>query len=443
MEDAYRFLIDIAIILLSTKIFGLLTKRIRLPQVVGALIAGLVFGPTGLNILHATTFLETMSELGVIVIMFTAGMETSIKELKNCGKPGLLVAVTGVLLPLAGGLLVGMCFTPAGAEQGTFLQHLFIGAILTATSVSITVEALKEMGKLNTRVGNTILAAALIDDILGLIVLTLITSVAGEAVNIWIVLLKIVLFFVFVGLVGYVGIKFLTWYENRSKRNLHRYPLMAFVLCLIMAYVAEKVFGVADIIGAFAAGVIIANTPKSEYTASKFEPVSYLLLTPIFFAGIGIKTSLPAMDGSMILFTVGLVLVAILTKIVGCGLGAKLCKFKNQEALQIGLGMACRGEVALIVANKGDALGLMPDSFFGPIIIMVVCCAIFTPVALKFAFRKKKKEPTLSPVAAGTSPLIETYIKPKRMGLMTDEEQQRQFYEEKLQEINSKDKREK
>lgn len=428
METSYKFLLDIAIILITTKVLGMFTQRIHLPSVVGALLAGLLFGPTGLNILQATDFLSTMSELGVVVIMFTAGMETSIKDLKSSGKPGFIVALVGVIVPMAGGLLVGMFMTPPGAEKGTFLQHLFIGTILTATSVSITVEALKEMGKLNTKVGNTILAAALIDDILGLIVLTMVTSMAGDDVNILIVLLKILLFFVFVAVVGFVGVKALTWYEQRSRKNLRRYPILAFVLCLAMAYIAEEVFGVADIIGAFAAGVIIANTPKAEYTVSKFGPVSYLLLTPVFFANIGIKVQLPAMNGSMLLFTAALVAVAIATKLIGCGFGAKICGFTGKESVQIGLGMACRGEVALIVANKGAALGLMPQVFFGPVIIMVVCCAIFTPVALKFAFGSGKlKKASFQPVEAEASPIVDRMNRIKEISDMTNDEQEMHY----------------
>ena len=188
--------------------------------------------------------------------------------------------------------------------------------------------------------------------------------------------------------VAFVGIKGFTWYENRYKKNLHRFPLLAFVLCLGMAYIAERVFGVADIIGAFAAGVIIANTPRGAYIDSKFQPLSYLLLTPVFFASIGLKVSLPSMTWQIGVFALLLVVTAILSKLVGCGLGAKVCGFDWKESLQVGLGMACRGEVALIVANKGAAIGLMPEEYFGPVIITVVVCSMFTPIALKLAFRK-------------------------------------------------------
>ena len=391
---SYDYLWHIALILISTKIFGLITRRFQMPQVVGALLAGLLLGPAfGLNWLIETDMLNKLAELGVIVIMFSAGMGTDVHELGKSGKSGFLVALCGVLAPLGIGTLLAFFFNRGAFAQpgNVLLQNIFIGTILTATSVSITVETLREIGKLQTKVGNTILAAAIIDDILGLVALTIVTSLAGADVNVWIVLLKIVLFFVFIGAVWFGAVRLFNWYAARKgNQNLHRYPIAAFVLCLAMAYAAEKFFGVADIIGAFAAGLIVANTTKGSYIATKFQPMQYLFLTPIFFASIGIKVVLPSMNLSILLFAVLLVLAAILSKLVGCGLGARMSGFTLRESVQTGFGMACRGEVALIVANKGTALGLMPTAFFGPVIIMVVCCAVFTPVLLKIVFRPSR-----------------------------------------------------
>ncbi len=418
--ETYKFLLDVALILLSTKVLGLITRQLQLPQVVGALLAGLIFGPAVLNIIQPTDFLSSLSEIGVIVIMFGAGMSTDIKELKHAGTSGFLVALIGVLVPLGMGTLLGFLFSPGESDPSKILQHVFIGTILTATSVSITVETLKEIGKLNTKVGNTILAAALIDDVLGLVVLTIVTSLAGDSVNVALVLLKILLFFLFVAVVAFLGVKLFTWYENRFQKNLHRFPLLAFVLCLGMAFLAEEVFGVADIIGAFAAGVIVANTPRGAYIESKFQPLSYLLLTPVFFANIGLKVAIPSMNWQIVVFAVLLVLVAILSKLVGCGLGAKAYGFNWQESLQVGLGMACRGEVALIVANRGASMGLMPDEYFGPVIIMVVCCAVFTPIALKLAFRTRRGTPETEPA----TPLVDRYVMAEKLGDMKDEDAQ-------------------
>ena len=386
---SYHYLIDIALILLTTKVFGMITKRLQMPQVVGALIAGLVMGPAMLNIIHSTEFLSQVSELGVIVMMFTAGLGTSLNDLKQTGKAGFLVALCGVIVPLIGGTILSLFFNTS-TDPNAFMQNVFIGVVLTATSVSITVEALKEMGKLNTVVGNTILAAALIDDVLGLIALTIVTSIGGSAdANLLVVLLKIVAFFVLVVVVGIVVKKAMDWYiANVHSTDLQRYPIFAFILCLILSFCAEEFFGVADITGAFAAGLIISTTSKAKYIELKFAPLSYLLLTPIFFASIGLKVELPEMNATIVIFSILLVVVAVLTKWIGCGLGAKLCGLKGHQCKQIGVGMVCRGEVALIVADKGAALGLMPEVFFGPVIIMVVATTILTPILLKFAYRK-------------------------------------------------------
>ena len=386
---SYHYLIDIALILLTTKVFGIITKRLQMPQVVGALIAGLVMGPAMLNVIHSTEFLSQVSELGVIVMMFTAGLGTSLSDLKQTGKAGFLVALCGVIVPLIGGTILSLFFN-ASTAPNAFIQNVFIGVVLTATSVSITVEALKEMGKLNTVVGNTILAAALIDDVLGLIALTIVTSIGGSAdANLLVVLLKIVAFFVLVIVVGILVKKAMDLYiANVHSTDLQRYPIFAFILCLVLSFCAEEFFGVADITGAFAAGLIISTTSKAKYIELKFAPVSYLLLTPIFFASIGLTVELPEMNATIIIFSILLVAVAVLTKWIGCGLGAKLCGLKGHQCEQIGVGMVCRGEVALIVANKGSALGLMPEVFFGPVIIMVVATTILTPILLKFAYRK-------------------------------------------------------
>lgn len=386
----YHYLFDLAMILLSTKLLGIFTRKIQMPQVVGALLAGLILGPAMLNILTETRFLSQLSELGVIVILFTAGMGTDIQELKATGKVGFWVALSGVLVPLAMGTGFGMLAGRLGwLPNNTLLEDVFLGTVLTATSVSITVETLRELGKLDTKVGGTILAAALIDDILGLIALTVVASFAGQSDSIGVVLLKIFLFFLFAIVAGRAANWAFRWIIRRADgKNLRRYPVLAFVLCLLMSYCAERFFGVADIIGAFSAGLVVAETPKAKYIESKFEPLSYLLLTPVFFASIGINVQLPELGGGIVAFSLLLLAVAILSKIIGCGLGAKLCGFSGKESLQVGAGMACRGEVALIVANRGLAMGVLSWMLMTPVIITVVGCAILTPVLLKLVFHK-------------------------------------------------------
>lgn len=391
--ESYHFLFDFAIILLCTKVLGLVTQKFQLPQVVGALLAGLLLGPAVLNLVQRTEFIHETAEIGVIVMMFCAGMETDIHELKKSGKASFVIALIGVLVPLAGGFGVAYFFNQPGvmesdASTPVFLQNLFIGVILTATSVSITVETLKELGKLKTRSGNAILGAAIIDDILGIIALTLISSMADSSVSIGWVLLKIAGFFVFTAVAGFLFYFFYTRWVVPTQKGMHRHVIIAFVFCLLMSYVAEVWFGVADITGAFFAGLIISCTQRSQYLASKFDVLSYAYLSPLFFASIGLQVTLPEMSTSVVLFAVLLILVAILTKVVGCGLGAKLCKYQNYQCMRIGVGMISRGEVALIVASKGMAVGLMGSSFLGPVILMVVATTIITPVLLKFVFRR-------------------------------------------------------
>ena len=387
MED-YSYLLSIALILISTKLLGLFSKKIKLPQVVGALIAGVIMGPACLGWIHNTEMLSCLSEIGVIVLMFAAGLETDINELKRTGKASFLIALIGVIVPMLGGAAAAYFFNDS-VDGNKMLQNIFIGIILTATSVSITVETLKEMGKLSTPAGNAILGAAIIDDILGIIALTMVISMADSSVSIGMVLLKILGFFVFtfIAAVGY-HYAFKKWTDNNPVK-LRRYVVISFAFCLVLAYCAEEFFGVADITGAFFAGLAISGTTKADYVTKRFDTLSYLLLSPIFFASIGLKVVLPKMNLEIVLFTVIICLVAVLTKVIGCGLGAKICKYSNKEALQIGVGMISRGEVALIVANKGEAVGLMSDKFFAPIVIMVVLTTIITPVLLKVVFKDK------------------------------------------------------
>lgn len=375
-----RFLLDIAIILIFTKVFGLITKRFSMPQVLGALIAGIVLGPAGTNLLHETEFLQSVAELGVIVLMFSAGLETDIKELKKCGKASLVIAIIGVVVPLISGALIALIFNQ------NWIENIFIGVILTATSVSITVETLQEMGKLKTESGTAILGAAIIDDILGIIILTIITSSANpNSPGIGAVLFKIVLFFALAIVIGIISYYFFQWLSKRDNRK-RRVPILSLAFCLILSFIAEE-FGVADITGAYIAGLILCNTVQSDYIGRRVEIISYMLLSPIFFASIGIKTSIAGMDGRIILFTILFVIVAVLSKVIGCGLGAKACKYTTKDSYRIGVGMISRGEVALIVANKGMAVGLMPQMFFAPVIIMVIITTLITPIWLKVAYR--------------------------------------------------------
>ncbi|MBE5979494.1 MAG: cation:proton antiporter [Hungatella sp.] len=388
----YSFLLNLTIILLSTKVLGLVTRKFHMPQVVGALLAGVILGPAMLGTLHETEFLDKLAEIGVIVLMFCAGLETDTAELKKSGKSAFIIALIGVIVPLFGGFAVASFFNRPGvissdATCSLFLQNMFIGVILTATSVSITAETLKEIGKIKTHSGNAILGAAIIDDVLGIIALTIITSTTDPNVNLFAVLLKIAAFFVFSGIGGVLIYKAYSRWSNDAERGLQRHAIAAFCLCLLMSYIAEHFFGVADITGAYIAGVIISNTQKSQFLTSKFDTLSYLLLSPVFFASIGLKVELPSMTPAIILFAFLLTLTAILTKVIGCGIGAKICGYKNYQSIRIGVGMISRGEVALIVAGKGQQLGLLSGDFLGPVVLVVIITTIITPIVLKPVFR--------------------------------------------------------
>ncbi|HQH62745.1 MAG TPA: cation:proton antiporter [Clostridiales bacterium] len=390
---SYSFLLDLAVILISTKLLGLITKKFHMPQVVGALLAGLIFGPALLDFIKETDFITKTSEIGVIVLMFTAGLETDIAELKKTGKASFIIALIGVLVPMAGGFGTAYFFNTKMLPDTTaslMLQNIFIGVILTATSVSISVETLKELGKLNTKAGSAILGAAIIYDIIGIVALTVITSAADASVNLWFVLLKIAAFFIFAAVVGVIFYHLFGRFVDRYTRDMRRFIIIAFFFCLLLSYCAEQYFGVADITGAYIAGLIISKNKRVAYISSRFETLSYMFLSPMFFASIGLKVVLPKMSGSIILFAAILLVVAILTKIVGCGLGAKMCRFNNAEAMQVGCGMVSRGEVALIVANMGASTGLMSSIYFGPLIVTVIVTTIIAPILLKISFRSDK-----------------------------------------------------
>ena len=387
---SYRYLLDLALILLSTKVLSLVTKRFKLPQVVGALLAGLILGPAVFNIIEETDFIRQLAEVGVIVLLFNAGLESNLSEFKKSGKTSFIVAVMGVIIPLIGGTILAYCINHGKVENvSAFVQNIFIGSVLTATSVSITVETLRELGKVSTSVGNIIVGAAIIDDVLGMLVLTIITSLAGSSVSVIKVIVKIVGFFIFSIIVGIITYKLFNKWVDKYDIDKRRFVIVSFVICLLLSFSAEEFFGVADITGAYIAGLLLSSNKETIYITKRFETLSYILLSPVFFASVGLNVKLPDLNGEIVIITIALIVVAILTKIIGCGLGAKLCGY-NMESIQIGSGMVTRGEVTLIIASKGLALGLMSSYFLTPVILMVVFTSIFTPILLKIVFSKDK-----------------------------------------------------
>lgn len=400
---SYSYLLVLAAILLTTKLLGLFSRWVRLPQVLGALVAGVILGPVVNAIVGWSTgdgffsqaagsdqLFGMLSELGVIVLMFGAGLETDVQEMKKCGKASLIIAVIGVITPLIFGAGASYFFIDDPNSQEKLLKSIFIGVVLTATSVSITVETLKELGKLNTPASNAILGAAIIDDVLGIIALTIITSFKSKDVNIWFVLIKIVLFFIFAAILGLIMLKIYKWMNKHTSRDSRRHVIIAFAYCLVSSFVAEVFFGVADITGAYVAGLVLSMTNRKRYLVNRFSTLSYMLLSPIFFACIGLTIEMPELTVSLLIFAILITIVAVATKLFGCALGGKICGYSTKECFQIGAGMISRGEVALIVAKKGESCGLMDPKLFGPLVIVVVLTTIIAPIILKVLFAKDK-----------------------------------------------------
>lgn len=389
--EAYESFKDLAIIIIAAKLFGLLAKKLKAPQVVGQIVAGLIIGPSVLGIVNQSDFIVSMAEIGVVLLMFSAGLETNLKDLVKTGPVALSIACAGVFVPLVAGwalysLFFG--FAPFGSED--FFRGVFIGTIMTATSVSITVQTLRELGHLKGRVGTVIMSAAIIDDVIGIIVLTFVIGFKDADAKPLDVVIKTVLFILFsvvVGFLVYLLFKFL------DKKFFHqrRIPIFGLALCFIMAYCAEKFFGIADITGAYVAGIILCNLRDAEYIAGKMDINSYMLFGPVFFASIGLKTQFDGFTIELLWFSLAFVAVALLGKVIGCGLVAKLWKFSNRDSLKVGVGMMTRGEVALIVAQKGLAVGMVDPAYFTSVILLIICSSVASPIFLKLLYKGEKR----------------------------------------------------
>lgn len=391
--EAYLVFKDLAIIIVFAKVFGILARKCKAPMVVGEIIAGLIIGPCLLGWVQPTDFILQMAEIGVILLMFSAGLETNLKDMIKTGPKALLIACAGVIVPLIGGTIFYMCFYGFSAiGSPEFFKAIFMGTIMTATSVGITVEALREMGYLKGKIGTTILNAAIIDDIIGMIVLTVVIGFNDPDSKPWMVVRNTVLFFCLALVGGYIAYKIFKKVDQRYPHT-RRITIAGLALCLIMAYIAERYFGIADITGAYVAGIILCNIRDSEYIARRLDINSYVMFGPIFFASIGLKTNIQNMDWSILLFSLGFVAVALITKIIGCGLVSMACKIPPRHAIKIGVGMMTRGEVALIVAQKGMSVGLLDPVYFTSVILLIIISSILTPILLKLLYSKYPEEP--------------------------------------------------
>lgn len=437
IDNALGVVAVLAIILFATKSLGLLFRHFGLPQVLGYIIAGILIGPAifgdlcGFAIIGLESdkyyalfkfvgdggklVLDTFSKIGVLLLMFAAGLETNLQELKHTGLTSILVACAGVAIPLLFGFLISLPFSNIGLGVDNIYRCIFIGTILTATSVAITVSVLKELGKINTKLGTTIVSAAIIDDVIGIVLLSVVTGLArtGEAENVngfeafkatpYGTVIMIVAFFVVAIGLGFVVSKIFKWLDKHwpSKIRLSIYSL---VVCFMYSWLAEEVFGVADITGAFLAGVVLSTDHRaSVYIDSKIDVSSRSIFSPVFFANIGISSiSFAGMDVNILLFALIAVVLGILGKIIGCGAVCKAFKYSWRESAIGGVGMMARGEVALIVTQAvtdkavlGEANAL-PMQFMLMTVLLILISSILTPILLKVLYKGvKEPEPDL------------------------------------------------
>lgn len=372
------FILQIAIILLATKLAGQLSIKLGQPSVLGKILIGIVLGPAILGWVHDTEILSVFSQIGVLLLMFLAGLETDLQDLNESKKSAILVAIGGIIFPII------MSYFLASMYNFTMAESIFIGLLLSATSVSISVQTLKELGWLNSKEGSALLGAAVLDDIIVVILIAVAMSMfAGSDANIAILISKKVFFFAVIILASkWLIPKFIQFF---SKFQITEGVLSAgIIICFSFAYFAEYL-GVAGIIGSFFAGIAIAQTKYKEEIEHRVEPIANGVFVPFFFVSIGLAVSFEGI-GSQIGFIILFSIIAILSKFLGSGLGARISGFDNRSSMGIGAGMISRGEVALILAVMGLESGLLPEQYYTAIIIVVIVTTLVTPPLLKLFF---------------------------------------------------------
>ena len=402
-----NFIAALAIIIVAAKISGYISVRLGQPAVLGELLAGIILGPTFLNMLgtwpvfhedeHLGEIIQLMAEIGVLLLMMLAGLELDLVEMLSSGKAASLSGTLGVIVPLILGFGTAMAF---GLGQ---TEALFMGLALSATSVSISAQTLMELKVLRTRVGLTLLGAAVFDDILVILLLSLASIFAtgggGDINSVFITLLRIVLYLGAAIVAGiYVLPRLTTWVD--------RLPIsqgtLAFVLVttLLFGWAAEVIGGIAAITGAFLVGLFLSRTPLRHQLESGISSIAYGFFVPIFFVSIGLAVNLRAITGSAWIFAIIISIVAILSKILGSGGGARLSGFSWLESVQMGIGMVSRGEVGLIVAAFALTSGLLSQENFSIAVFMVIIATLVTPPMLRYSFAKEAQS---DPQTADTS----------------------------------------
>lgn len=401
--EYYDVFLPLAMILLISKTLTKVCERFRLPQVVGMLMTGVLLFAIriipGQEVLTSNGLegIAYLAKIGVILIMFSAGIGTDIKKIRSVGVPAIFITLAGVIVPMGLGVLVARLFS--GSDN--IYTDLFYGAILTATSVSVTVATLKEMGKLNSRVGNTVVAAAILDDIIGIVVLSVVISLSGNSgadgvatENPGIVLLKILLFFVGAIAVGIPVEKFMGWLDRKFPHH-RMIPIYSLAVCFFFAYASEKWFGVADITGAYVAGLLLSGNADRDYIGRRSDTMSYLIFTPVFFANVvlSLNTSEFHLNSGFVLFGVLFVLAGLAGKAFGCAGTAMICGYQVKDAFRIGLGMMARAEVALVCMTKGTDSGLIDPSIAIFVVILIVISSFATPILLRSSYKNELAEP--------------------------------------------------
>lgn len=398
----YALLLPLGLILIFSKVLVILCKKISLPGVVGMLLSGVLLGLIGLipnqTILNddIRRGISYLSEIGVILIMFSAGLGTNVRQIKAVGKPTIAITLAGIILPMGLGFLVASIFNSGfSAFNDNLYSNLFYGTILTATSVSVTIATLKELGKLGGKVGTTIVSSAILDDILGVIILSVVISMSGLGSgnnNPLVVLGLTILYFIVVFILRKVIGKLFTYLDKKYPHH-RRIPIFSIGFCFIFAYISEKLFGIADITGAFVSGLILSDNFDKEYIDNKAETLGYMFFTPVFFANVGLKLDFSAIEPSFILFGTMFVIAGILGKLLGCGLAAKACKYDMKDSLRIGVGMMARAEVALVCAQKGIDCGLISSSVTPFLFILIIFTSFVTPLTLKATYKNELNKP--------------------------------------------------
>lgn len=377
------FLIELCLILILTKLLGSITDKLRLTNVVGALLAGIILGPSMLNIVSYDTFWEYAAQIGVILLMFNAGLETDLNHLKKVGLSSFLIAVLGVIIPLIGGFSIGYF-----VMNLSHMESILLGIIFTPTSVSITSQTLKDLKVFSSESGSAIMGSAIIDDLLGVFILALFGGSLGQEVKIQSIIIGLILFFIF----AFLLIKFLPPFLNNltiNKDHKHRMPLYALILCFAISFISEEFFHVTAIIGSYLTGVVFSKYVFHHTVYKQLNYLSYFIFSPIFFASIGMQTNIVSFNKTTIIFTIILFVCAVLSKFIACGITSKVMGYSLIDSSRIGAGMISRGEVALIIINIGIANGILKDNLISPLIIVVILTTIITPILLSILYKNK------------------------------------------------------